>query len=133
MRMVQARSLIIAEDKDRVLFNRPSQRAAELVLVERFTFRGKEVARIQFRITQKLEAASMKGISTGLGDGVHYTTRVVAVLRVEVVGQNAEFFKRIDVRDDQRAAVLQLLHVCPVYQESVCVFPLTGDRLVAGI
>ena len=116
-----------------LLPDRSADRAAELVLPVEAALRRKEIARVESGVTQKLEAAAMQLVGAGLGDHIDDAAAVVAVLGVEVVGQDAELGDRIEIGHDGSAAVHQLLHVAAVDHEAVGVFALAADRLVAGV
>ena len=75
----------------------------------------------------------MELIGPGFGHDIDDPAAVVAVFGVEVVGQDPELGDRIEIGHDRRAAVHQLLHVAAVDHESVGVFALAADGLVAGV
>ena len=75
----------------------------------------------------------MQLLSPGFGDHIDNAAAVVPVLRVEVIGQNPELGDRIEIGNNGGAAVHQFLHVAAVDHETVGVFALPADRLVAGI
>ena len=125
--------LIVAEEEHLPLLDRPADRAARLVLVECRAVGREVVARVERRVAEELEPGAMKHVAAGFRDDVDDPAVVVAVLRIEVVGQQAELLDRIEVGHDRRAAVHVLLDIAAVDQEAVRAFALAADRHVAGV
>ncbi len=98
-----------------------------------FAFGGKEIARIQIGIAQKFESVAVQRVGAAFGHHVHDAAGIVAKFGVEVVGQHAEFGKRIEIGNDAGAAVHLFLHVGTVHQKSVGIFALAADGLVPGV
>src|SRR5205085_4714724 len=99
----------------------------KLVLAIEAAFRRKEVSRVECRISQKLESASVNLIGTRLGDHIHYAASVIAVLGVEIIGKNPELGDGIEIRHHRCAAVHQFFNVSAVDQKSIGVFTLAAD------
>ncbi len=95
--------------------------------------RGKETLRIEGGVAQELEGVAVNLVGSTLGHRVHDAAGIVAVFRVEIVGQHTEFGNGIQIRNDRRAAVHQLLDVGPVDEKSVGIFALPVDGLVSRI
>ena len=53
----------------------------------------KEIRRVEIRIAQELEQIAMVLVRAGLGDDVDMSTAVVAVLGVEIIGQDAKLMR----------------------------------------
>ena len=75
----------------------------------------------------------MKCVASGFADDSDDAAVVVAVLGIEVVGEDAEFFDRIEVGNDGGATVHVLLHVDSIDHEAVGGFALAVDGEVAGV
>src|SRR5262249_59404887 len=124
------RARVVAKKKFPVLGDWPADHTAELVLPVEAALRGIEVPGVQRGIAQELECAAVQPIATRAGHDIDDPTAGVAVLRVEVVREDAEFGDGIEIRNDGSAAVHQFLHVAAIHYETVDVFALPADRLV---
>src|SRR6266850_818901 len=130
---VGTRSLVVGEKEDLILLDRTTYGSSELVLLEDVSPRGKEIFGIEVCVSQKLEAAAMELVGSRLGHNVYNAAAVIAVLRIEVVGQYTELGDRIEVGHDRCAAVHHLLDVASIDHEAIGVFSLATNRLVPGI
>src|SRR5262249_13543156 len=74
--------------------------SAELVLPQNAPLRTIEVAGIQGIVTQELESAAVELVGAGLGDYVYLGARVISVLGLAVVRDDAKFGDGVKVRDD---------------------------------
>ena len=110
-----------------------AERAAELILPKGRAVRIEITAGIQIGIAQEFEGIAVEGIAPGLGDDVDHAAVVIAVLGIEVVGEDAELINRIEVRHDRRASIHVLLHVNPIHQETIGGFSLSVDRQISWI
>src|SRR5262249_46398297 len=93
----------------------------------------KERARIEIGVAKEFETRAVKAVRPVLGDYGHDTARVVAIFGIETVGEHAEFVDRIQIRDDAGSAVHLFFHVGAVDENTVGVFALAAERLVAGV
>ena len=75
----------------------------------------------------------MERIAARLGDDADDAAVVVAVLRIEVAGEDAKLIDRVEVGHNRGAAVHPLLHVAAVDEEAVRRLTLAADRQIAGI
>src|SRR5215469_10933721 len=94
------RALVVREKEDLILSDRSANRTTELILPVRFALRRKKSLGVQYRVSQKVKSAAVKAICPRLGHHIHDTAAIVAVLGVEVVGQNPEFGDRIEIGND---------------------------------
>src|SRR6185295_12703333 len=128
-----ARALEIAEEKQLVLFDRTADRSTKLVLAIEAAFRREKVSGIERGVSQELKSASVNLIGTRLGDHIHHAAGIVAILGVEIVGKNPKLGDRIQIRNYRRASIHQFFNVSAVDQESIGVFALAADGLIARI
>ena len=127
------RRLVVAEEEDLAALQRPADRAAGLVLFELRAFGREEIAGVKVGVAEELEHVAVEHVAARLRDDVDDAAVVVAVLGIEVVGEQAELFDRIEIRHDTRAAVHAFLHVAAVDVEAVRGFALAAHRHDAGI
>ena len=110
------------------MFERTTQRAAELILSKRRPGRVKVTAGIQIRIAQKFKCVAVEGIASRLGDHGDHAAVIIPILRIEITGEHAKLFNRIEVRDNRRAAIHMFLHINAVHQKPVRRFSLPRNR-----
>ena len=85
-----AGALVIPEDEELVLENRPARIRAKLILVQRIDVIGKIVLRVEYLITVEVESSAMKGIGAGFRLDADYSSRSEPISRVEIVRDHAE-------------------------------------------
>ncbi len=128
-----ARALIVGEEEDLVVANRPAEGSAKLVLAEGAA-RGREVvAGIEIGVAQEVEGAAVKAVGAGLGDDADLAAAELAILGVEVAGDDAELGDGVEVGDDGGAGVDVFFDVAAVDAEEVGELALPVDRDGAGI
>ena len=128
-----ARSLIVGEEEDLILFDGAADGAAELVLVEGGAG-GVEVAScVESGVAEELKGVAVKMASSGLADDGDDAAVVVAVLGIEVGGEDAKLFDGVEVRKDGGATVHVLLNVDSIDHEAIGGFALAVDGEVAGV
>ena len=126
-------SLVIEEEEELVAANRAAEGAAELVLPEGAARRREIIARIEIGIAQELEGVAVKFIGSGFGDNADLAAAVLAILRVEVAGDDAELRDRVEIGNHGCAGVDVLFDVAAVHAEVVGRLALPVDGLVAGV
>ena len=86
---LETRSFVIHKEECLVLYDRATERPAELILVERCLLcLVKVVARIQRRISSGVEQRAVETVAAGLGGDIDDRTVVAAVLGGEIQGLN---------------------------------------------
>ena len=125
--------LVIGEEEDLVALDGAAGRAAKLILPECRLGQIEVPLGIERCVAEKLEAIAMKLVASRFGDDGDHAAIVVSVLGVEVVGQYAEFFDRIEVGNNGSAAVHMFLHIDAIHHESIRGFALAVDGEIAGI
>jgi len=108
--------------------DRPTDRAAKLVLFERRAGRIEVTPCIQRGIAEELKGAAMKRVASRFADDRDYAAIVVPILGIEVAGQHPELFDRIQVGNDRCPAVHGLLNIDSVHHEAIRGLPLPVDR-----
>ena len=111
--------------KDRAAHGSP-----ELVLPQNAPIRTEEVAAIQGRVAQELESAAVELVGAGLGDYIYLGARVISVLGLAVVRDDAEFGDGVKVGDDAGSHAGCLLDTPAIDDESVGRLPLPADGQV---
>ena len=99
-------SLIVTEPKHLVAADGAARRPAELVLNENPALGREVVLGVQICIAQKVEGVTVYLVGTGFGHHVDLAATVIAILRIEVVCNDAELGNRVNIRN-QRGPVLQ--------------------------
>src|SRR5215471_11464958 len=75
----------------------------------------------------------MEGVRPRLSYDIDLAAAIVSVLRVEVVGDDAEFRNGVEIGNDRRAVVFALFHVRSVNHETVGRLTLSVDGLISSI
>ena len=104
-----------------------------MALIELGPLRGEKVFGVKRGVSQEFKSAAMQSICARLGHDIHDAAAVISVFRIEIVGQHTKLGDRIQIGDDRSAAVHQFLDIPAIHDESVGVFTLAADRLVAGV
>ena len=120
--------LKIAEEEQLSFLQRTADGPARLVLRERRPFRREVVAGVERSVAEELERVASKGVAARFGDNVDDATVVVAVFRIEVVGEQPKLLDRVEIGHDTSAAVHPFLHVAAVHVEAVGALALATDR-----
>ena len=84
------RALVIGEEEELVAKERSAKRSAKLVLVINAAGGREIIARIQIGVAQKVEHVAVKLVGSRLRNHVDEPAAVVAVLGVEVIGDNSK-------------------------------------------
>src|SRR5271156_6231537 len=85
-----ARALVIGEEENFVFADGAADGAAELVLIEGAAGGRKVVARVEIGIAQECEEIAVKGVGAGFGDDVDLAAAELAILGVEITGEDAK-------------------------------------------
>src|SRR6202034_13876 len=126
-----ARSLVIHEEERLVSPDRPSKRAAELILAKGslgLASRLEEPAGVQLRIPQEFESRSVKSVSPRLNGGVDDRAAAAPEFRRVVAGLNLEFLDGIHVGLQDVARVIVGVVVDAVEHEVVQISARAVDR-----
>src|SRR5205807_1742508 len=91
-------SLISAEEKQLVLDERTTDRAAILVPLQRISFRGEKVSRVELCIPNEFKHVAVKLIRSGSRGAAHLRARVNSLLCILRSGGHFEFLQRIRKR-----------------------------------
>ena len=99
-------TLIVPEEKQLIVQDWPTQRAAKLVLLEGPFWSPRQVeivVRIQNRVTQEFEGVTVELICPRLGNHVDLAARIVTILGVKIVCDDAELIDGVEVGNRRRA------------------------------
>ena len=83
--------MIIGEEEGLVFADRPAERSAELILLERLGGRSEVVGGIENVVAEKLPEGAVDLVGAGTGDDVGGRPETVAEFGVGVMGEDAEF------------------------------------------
>src|SRR5260370_30273967 len=84
-------------------------------------------------MAKELEHPPMDGLGPGFGHNIDWAAAVVAVLGIEVVGDDAKLRNGVQIRNNPSAVVLALFDVGAIHHEAVGRLALAVDRLVPGV
>ena len=113
--------------------DRSSDCAAELISMKGRTREGEIVASIQIGEAHKLKNVTMELIGSWFCDDVDEPAHVVAILRIEIVRQDAELSDGIQTRNYRSSHVALFLHVSAVHHQAIGRLALSAYRQVARI
>ncbi len=130
-------SLVVGEEEELVALDgagyRTAKGSAELALVEGGAGLVEVSPGVEVGVAEELEGFAVEVAGAGFADDADDAAVVVAVLGIEVGGEDAELFDGVEVGDDGGAAVHVLLHIDAIDHEAVGGFALAVDGEVAGV
>src|SRR5439155_6965094 len=103
--LTHRRSLITGEEDQLVFRNRPADRAAELIALDRVAARSKCVARVEHSIPNEFEKVTVNFVRSGLGHKADGTCRLHAFVRGGSAGFKLELLQGIWKRHGEVAVV----------------------------
>jgi hypothetical protein len=117
-----------------IFANGAADGAAKLILLEGSPLAiVKVVSRVKVGIAQKLEDVAMELVRAALGDHIDLAAGKVAILGVEVAGQDTKLRERVEVGNDCCSAEAVLFDRKAVEQKAIGRFAHAVDGLVAWI
>src|SRR5580692_5715149 len=128
-----AETFIEAEDERFILFDRPTGRAAKLVLLQRLLAQGEIIVGIQIVVAQELPQCAMELIRTRAGDDVRGRSQRVAELGIRAVRDDAELADGVDRRLEDESTIDAIDVVRAVDEKVVGFGSLAIDRIGLSI
>src|SRR5215470_7240365 len=106
--------LIVAKEKQFVFYDREPNRAPELIAFKNSLALVKEVACIQFLVSQELVSGTVNSVCPRFGHDVDNGARETTIFRVEGICKQPKFLNRVEGGHDGSTVINALLNVTAI-------------------
>src|SRR5262249_51459345 len=110
----ESRALVSRKKEELVLFNRTTDRSAELIALDRIAFGGKRISGVKNSISYEFECVAVNIITTGFGYQADGSGGLQAVLSAGGAGFDFELLERIGKRHRHVTVRIRVVVVGPI-------------------